>query len=332
MPDPCGALRLIGRVDDQDSTGPRFAWSGTTIQARFRASSVAVRLRGSSDYFAVTLDGAALPVLVASPCEELYPVAAGLAPGEHELVLCKRTEPLVSEAQLLGLELGRGGALLPAPPPSERRLEFIGDSITAGFGVLAPDASTPFSPATEDFTRSFAALTGQSLGAEVVALAWSGRGVCRNYADEPGDPMPLLYERTLPGRPESRWDFACWVPQAVVINLGTNDFSLDTSPPERTFIEAYCALLRRVRSVYPQAVIVCALGPMLSGSALVNARSYLAGVLEALAEEGERGISSLEFPPQSAGDGYGADGHPSAATHLRMARTLTKTLRRLLGW
>jgi lysophospholipase L1-like esterase len=322
--------RLCGRFDLDDPAGPRCAWAGSAIALRFTGTSIAVRLRGSSDFFTVTLDGAALPVLAAVPAVERFPLAAGLTDGEHELVLLKRTEPLVSEAQLLGFDLDPGARLLPPPPAPARRIEFVGDSVTAGFGILGRDETCPFSPDTEDFTRSFAALTAAALGAEPVAVAWSGRGACRNYADEPGEHMPALWERTLPARPESRWDFARWTPDVVVVNLGTNDFSVGVSPGER-FPAAYAGLVRRVHDAYARARVVCCVGPMLEGAALAEAR---AAVTRVVLDAGAAGVpaSLLEFPPQSAANGFGCDGHPSARTHRLMADQLTAAIRDTMGW
>jgi lysophospholipase L1-like esterase len=323
--------RFSGRVDFGERAGPRFAWSGTSIHARFSGRSIAVRLRGSSDYFSVLLDGAAMPTLAANPSQEVYPLGAELPPGEHEISITKRTEALVGETQFLGFELAPGARLLSPPEAPSRRIEFVGDSITAGFGNLGRDRSCPFSPDTEDFTLSYAALTARALEAEPVAVCWSGRGVCRNWQDEPGDPMPVLYDRVLPARPESRWDFSCWVPHVVVINLGTNDFS-SGSPPEREFVDTYAALLRRIRFAYPNVFVFCTLGPMLSGSGLRDARAFVPQAVDRIRDEGLTRIRVLEFPEQSAENGFGCDGHPSQLTHRLMATQLSTAVRQEQGW
>jgi hypothetical protein len=176
-----------------------------------------------------------------------------------------------------------------------------------------------------------AALTAGALDAEAVAVAWSGRGVVRNYADEPGEPMPVLYERTLPARAESRWDFSQWRADAVVVNLGTNDFSLGRSPPREDFVSAYATLLRRIGAVYPGAPVFCMIGPMLVGEQLESARAYVDEALARLRHEGAR-PQLVEVTPQTAADGYGCDWHPSAKTHRRMAAELTPVIRSAMSW
>ena len=62
--------------------------------------------------------------------------------------------------------------------------------------------------------------------------------------DAKGLTMERLYDRLLPVSAEDmRWDMASWVPQAVVINLATNDMSAgykDFSREDHTqFVMAY---------------------------------------------------------------------------------------------
>src|SRR5690606_26161583 len=99
-----------------------------------------------------------------------------------------------------------------------------------------------------------------------------------NYGDEPtscSEPMPDFIGRTLPARADSAWDFSRYQPHAVVINLGTNDLSTAVDPSEEEFVAAYVELLERVRAAYPDALILCTVGPLLSGADLAAARAYI---------------------------------------------------------
>jgi lysophospholipase L1-like esterase len=318
-------VRIVGRVDESDPAGPRFSWPGTRILARFQGTSVAIRLRDPGSRFDVYLDGQPLPVLRAQAGRERYQLAADLAPGAHELILHRRTEASFGETQLLGLDLD--GALLAPPPPAARRLEFIGDSITCGWGLEAPDRFTPASADNENHARTFAALTAAALDADAITVAWSGKGLCRNYAGDSADTIPVLHDRTLAARPQPRWDFTRFVPHAVIINLGSNDFA--GGDPGRAFGDAYQTLLRTLRAHYPDAFLLAALGPVMPEDQVRRARAYLEATIAIL---GDPRLAYLEFPHQDGSLGYGSDWHPSGATQARMATQLTAEVRRLLGW
>ncbi len=71
----------------------------------------------------------------------------------------------------------------------------------------------------------------------------------RNYNDPNitgPTPMPKLYLRTLGANEKLLWDYS-WVPDAVVINLGTNDYGTLPNPPKEVFehgISRYSLILR----------------------------------------------------------------------------------------
>jgi lysophospholipase L1-like esterase len=324
-------VRFVGRVDTSDVAGARFAWSGTGIVARFSGTELAVRMNGAQQY-TVLIDGELQPKLTTSGGADV--LASGLSDGEHEVEVYRRTEANQGESQFLGFELGAGELLAPPPAP-ERRIEIIGDSISAGYGNEGADMSCPFSPDTENHYLTYGAIAARNVDAELVTVAWSGKGVVCNYGDDATsctDPMPLYYGRTLPNRADSAWDFSRYQPQAVVINLGTNDMSTTSDPSEQEFTGAYIDLLTRVRTAYPEALILCTVGPLLNGADLTAARAYIAAAVQQRVSAGDDAVQMFELAPTNASDGYGCDYHPSLRTHEIMAEVLTTTLQAELGW
>ncbi len=319
-------VRFVGRFDDADPAGPRFAWPGSAIETRVSGGSLDVRLRDSgTNEFQVVLDGAPLGVIATSPGRERYTLG-GLGDGEHEVTLYKRTEARLGEVQFLGFIPGPGAHLLPVPPPPSRHIEFIGDSITAGYGNEGPNPMCPFTPSTENEYMAFGALTARALGADHVTIAWSGKTV---------EQMAEIWDRTLPDHVDSRWSFRDWIPDAVVVNLGTNDFSF--RDPGKSFVASYVGFLDRVRARYPTAFLFCTLGPMLADTYppgawnLSHARAYIAAAVEAERSKGETRIAFVEFPvqePMTAGCHF----HPNLTTHRTMADQLTVAIRSKLGW
>jgi lysophospholipase L1-like esterase len=309
--------------------GPRFAWSGSGMLARFSGTSVGVRLTGAQQY-TVLIDGALQPKLTSTG--DLDPLASDLALGEHTVEVYRRTEANQGEAQFLGFDFGAGQLLAP-PPAAEHRIEIIGDSISAGYG---DEGTLPcgFSPDTENHYVTYGAIAARNLDADLVTVAWSGKGVVCNYGDDAAactDPMPIYYDRILPDRADSVWSFASYQPQAVVINLGTNDFSTTVDPASADFETAYAALLERVRAAYPDAFILCTVGPLLGGADLTTARAAISGGVAAFEAAGGSNVRAWEMNVTN-GEPPGCDYHPNLATHQAMADALTAELQAELGW
>jgi len=325
------ALRYVGRWDTRDAGGPRAAWAGSSLQAKFQGTGVNVLFKFSgNDQWQVLIDGQPTSVIVADPAKTVYPAATGLPDKEHTIELFKRTEPLVGTTQFMGLQLGKG-KLLPLPARPKRRIEIVGDSITCGYGNESASQNEKFEPKTENNYQAYGAVAARALNAEYVAVAWSGKWLFGNNA------IPLLYDLALPNDPASKWDFATWTADAVVVNLGTNDFG-PKNPTEKEWVDAYREFIKRVRTHYPQCHVFLAVGSMMSDGyppgrkALSTLRGYNQGIVEALKKEGDKKVHYVEFEPQDQKNGIGGDWHPSVKTHKLMADVLAAAIKKELGW
>lgn len=324
-------LHWVGRVDQSDPADVRCAWSGCGVIARFQGTGVSVEL-GDRQQYTVVVDGFLTPKLSASPGTNV--VADDLGAGTHVLELYRRTEANQGESHFLGFDFG-SGALLAPPPAPDRRLEVIGDSITCGYGNEGADQYCGFSADTENHYLTYGAIAARNLGAELSTIAWSGKGVVCNYGDDANscvDPLPIYYDRTLPDREDSVWDFGSFQVDAVVVNLGTNDFSTDDDPSQAEFESAYEALLEAIRAAHPNAFILATIGPLLSGDDLTAVRGYIENAVTNRNHAGDDRILAFELNPTEGSEGYGCDWHPSLATHERMAEELTAELGTTLGW
>jgi lysophospholipase L1-like esterase len=336
---------LVGRFDVRDPAGPRFSWSGTQIRAAFSGTGLVVKLKDSGQsQFDVAIDGAK-PTLLVPGASDSHEVATGLAPGEHTVVITKRTEPTFGTTQFLGFE-PKDGALVPTPAPGGKLIEMVGDSITAGYGILgfepcknAQNQDNSFSPETESETEAWGALAATELGARHHAVAWSGIGVYRDNNGDQADPMPVRYDRALGEDGASTWDHSKAHPDLVVVNLGTNDFA--TGDPGVPFQTAYVAFLKSIRDKHPEAFIAVATSPMLTDSypeppANEQRRTKSIAALEAIVAArktaGDAKVASLTIDEQQAADLYGCDSHPSKDTAKKMAGKLVAFAKTTLGW
>lgn len=345
-----GAPRLVGRFDRRDPAGPRFAWSASRVEARFRGAGIAVRLRAAplephtvyvdgrelvlhetGTPYSVSVDDGPTTTIDVGGGARRYVLATGLDRARvHTVVLTREAEAFAGVHQLLGFEV-EGGALLDPPATRRRRIEIVGDSITCGFGVLGLDQTCPFSADTESEPLAWGALAAKSLGALRMVTAWSGLGVLRNYAGDTTPTMPERYGRALADDETSVWAHA-FVPDAIVVALGTNDFAGGQGDPGPEFQASYTTFLATLRSVHPGAHLVAATSPMLSGGSREKLHLYLEGAVAARKAAGDARVSLLEIDEQSEEDGYGCGYHPSRTTQQKMAARLVGHLKVHLGW
>jgi lysophospholipase L1-like esterase len=325
-------VRWIGRVDLTDAQHPRFAWSGTGFVARFMGTSLAAQLNngGSATIFKAVVDGSPQPVIRAGSGQASYTLATGLGSGVHTVELYKQTEGAQGNAQLMGLTVGGGGGLMTPPEPPSRFLEIVGDSITCGYGTLGKLADSDCFP-TESHWDTYGAVAARALGAELSTVATSGQGAYRNYGGDMMNTMPMVYDRTLTNAATPTWDFRV-MPQAVMINLGTNDISNGKGDPGTPFRDAYLGLVQNIRSKYPQALIVCLIGPLLSGSELDTIRAHISAVVAARRTAGDTNIEFFDQIAAQTSEKAACQYHPNPAENQLMADLLAAELRTRLHW
>lgn len=345
------AVRYVGRFDFADRDAPRMTFPATTIETSFEAKAIDLRLdesapgtsATSTQFYEVRIDDQAPVKLETCPGQEVYPLARDLAAGSHVVRVSKRTEGSVGSAGFLGFRIPEGASVaLPEAP--ERRLEVVGDSITCGYGNEVstgdPD-SFKFTSTNENALLAYGAVAAGQLGADYVAVAASGRGMARNYSGGGALTAPEFYELSGPDASAPEWDHTSYSPDVIVVNLGTNDFSIGLSEEELTtmregFRGAYGEFLTRLRELHPDASLIAAVGPMISDyypegyEAWTSIRADVQEVVDGLVEDGDSKVYYLEFSPQSSP--YGEDWHPTVATHAAMANALAALIEEKLGW
>jgi len=323
-------LHYMGRWDMSNASSPMCAWSGSAIAIRFHGTAINAQLILGRNRFEVVVDGVPTKVLVGSVDKTVYSLASGLSDADHTVQLFKDTEANVGTASFQGFQLSQGGVIMPYPVPTHR-IEVIGDSISCGYGNEASGKTEHFSPATENAYWSYGAVAARAFGADYTCIAWSGKKLW------PDNTIVALYDRVLPAQPDSLWKYAPPKPDAVLINLCTNDFGRG-DPEEEGWVKAYHAFIDQVRKNYPDATIYLALGSMMSDwpaerHPLTTARGYIQRVVTECNSAGDNKVHFLEFATQNeAINGLGADWHPSVKTDQVMAQTFIDALKKDLGW
>ncbi|HWA72145.1 MAG TPA: hypothetical protein VG937_07425 [Polyangiaceae bacterium] len=132
-----------GRISNVDGKPPRFSAPAVTISARFKGVSAAMTVfdnAASANYFDAIIDNDFANAKKVKPADagptELF---TDLPYGEHEIKVVKRTEASTGSVDFKSFTFG--GEILEALERPSRRIEIIGDSISAGSGNEAANGS-----------------------------------------------------------------------------------------------------------------------------------------------------------------------------------------------
>lgn len=329
-------LRYVGRCCTPHNEYLRYSYPGFQIHALFQGTSVKFKMKPNSGYYMVELDNRE-PYKVHCPeSDSVLTIAQNLAPSTHRLTVTFATEGLKHLPQFHGMILDEGCTLPQAPQLPTRKIEFIGNSITCGFGIEGTHGKEKFRYDTQNQFYTYAAIASRRLQAQCFVVARSGIGVYRNCGGKVlGDKgiMPDVYPYTLFGTTGQLWDFSRYTPQVVCVNLGTND---TTNPGYRTELlyKGYKRFYNTLRSHYPQAKIVLLTGSMLRAGSqrLTDLCAVIERIKQEAAQAGDKEVYSLNFTPEDGSLGYGSAYHPSMARQAKMADELTDFLKNIMGW
>ena len=336
-------ITYIGRTLVKDGE-VSFDWTGVYLKARFQGTYLEMKVSDTgNNYYNVWLDspmdadpdkvirthGTDTTIVLFSK-EEIkarFGKDKKALKEPHQVILQKRTEGFQGITTFR--EFTSDGIFLQADKPSDRVMEFIGDSYTCGYGTEASNKDR-FSPETENQNLTYACKAARYFGADQIIIAHSGMGVARNYNGNNKDAfMPDLYLRTYDGVPEPAWNANDFTPKPsiTVIYLGTNDFSTGMQPAERVFVKNYITLLKEIKEYYGESHPILCVAPKHDPIQ----ETYIRKAIDS------GGLSDVHFLALSysvhdhTGD-MGADGHPNGSGHTKLAYTVIPVISTIMGW
>lgn len=317
-------------------TGAEFDFDGTSLSAELTTDWVNDESwkENFQPYIAVLVNGKLSKRFAVSEGTAQYELYRSEKAEKVRIRLVKLSENAFSKVGVLSFSAD--GKLTATKPCSERRIEFVGDSITCGFGIEGKSVCDNFRTSTENPLINYASLTANEFGAEYQLTSWTAIGVYSNSVKdesvtEPDNAwtMPVIYDYTdkavdgMLGNEPEKWDFSRFAPQLIVVNLGTNDKDFTRDIPERTaaFEDRYREFIAHIREKNPQAHIICSLGAM--------GQELCPQIENAVKTLGDEGITSMRFDVQLEEDGIGSEMHPNSVTHRKMADKLIAEIKRL---
>jgi hypothetical protein len=239
------------------------------------------------------------------------------------------------------------------------KLEFIGDSITSGEGTIGAKKEWDWISMFFSSVHDYATLVSDACDAECHILSQSGWGTLTGWDNDPRHALPLYYEKVCGVLKGARnealgagadYDFSSWQPDAVVINLGTNDMSAFEQPEWRDettgqtfkqhrnddgsfvkedaqrFEQAVIDFLYKLRKYHPDAHLVWTYGMI--GAPMINLIGHAIHTYSAKSEDTNVAFVLL---PDTTAETVGSREHPGKKSHEAAAGVLTSYLKAYLA-
>lgn len=289
--------------------------SGIAFTA-YMEGDVSIIMNNTGDcYFTLYIDGVRNTKRIEVPVGQRNEVklTTFLEGGVHTIQLLKQTEESKSLCTLISVKFT--GSFEAPPAKSEKLVEIIGDSISAGMANLCANGVEDAGNAVhEDATLTYGFLTAQKLNAEARIIARSGIGIVKGgttynmddyfFAESYNRDISIRYE---PDR----------VPDLLIINLGTNDGGHGVTADQLK--DKVPALIRQIRQLYGKDVpIVWVHAMMWEGM-----WSAIEPILDKEFGGEDGGIYYFEAPTNRDG---GAN-HPTVSAHKETSELLSQFIK-----
>ncbi len=316
--------------------------SASGFEVRFKGESVTTRLyatnytNGSTrPYVVIVVDEDfenMRRVALTAQYTDLVLVEGILDDAIHKVTLYKSTESTDSH---IGVEkISTTGEFIQDIDLKERKIEFIAASSSTGYGDLAASSSVTKTSENSDCMQAFSGITARMLNADFSIYAASGWGVKASSWTNSGENLFDAYKK-YDFRGEGKevpYVYSSFIPDVIVINLGTNDYSyINAGSTEAIkhqrlidFKEQYSAFLEFLHDIYPNCHIVILHGVMNEAKEITESTIQ---IYEGLKNKIEN-LSIIKIN----GDGKGSNSHPSLASHQNIAEKLVAHIKEQVGW
>jgi hypothetical protein len=327
-------IEYSGRIDFTNVNAPRFSYSGVSIRTCFKGTSVSVILNDErgENYYNIILDKTEISRIQPQTGQQTYQLAENLDDTLHQIEIFRLTEEMFGKTSFLGFVMDEADSLVAINDIREPLIEYIGNSITCGYGNEGVNGGT-FGASTENHYMTYAAITSRSFNARHLAVCKSGIGIYRNYdgpAEGSPDCMPNFYNRIYLYNAVPKYSFA-ETPDLVCINLGTNDFST-IGGDSALYVGKYLNFIDSIQNHYSQPDIICLVGSMLGGDNLERVRRYVQFVADSANNRGKGNVYFFEMSEQTGDLGIAIDYHPTIAQHMKNSRELIQFISELKEW
>ncbi|MCR4791404.1 MAG: GDSL family lipase [Lachnospiraceae bacterium] len=346
-------VHILGRTEPEEGD-LELIWTGSGVEFEMNCSELGVVLEaGESVYMpwiSLVLDGYWLAHIPVQQGENKYMLLRNMDPGvTHTVRIVKDFQASVDDPGCF-LRLKKivyeGG--IRKPEPRKYKFEFIGDSITSGEGVLGAHEEMDWISPYFSAVKNYAVMTADAMNADFRLISQSGWGVTAGWDNNPNNTLPLIYDSVHAKRGITDYDHSSWEPDAVVVNLGTNDGGAFDNPaftdpltgvtykynklPDGKYDPAdlekiangMFEFMNHIREVHPASHILWVYGML--GDVMMNTVTV---AVSQFWTENDTNAGYLQLPDTN-GEAFGSRGHPGELSHRAASEKIVERLREVL--
>ena len=320
-------------------------WGGSALEINVRGREVYACL--SADYegmelwVAVEINGAPVSRFVVEKEKRNYCLARNLNPQKENLItIIRDTQPLNEDSKsafYVHSILADDNAEFCPIKPRAFTMEFIGDSLTAGEGLVGGADEMDWISLWMSASQTYAVRLAKKMNADWYTMGKSGWGLCWSWDYNRNCCMPPHYEKICSVLPDElskslgaheSWDFEGGRgSDYVIIALGTNDESgmsfNGAQPTQAQMDEIVCEVqkfLKLVRSHNPHAKIIWVWGLL---KLHLVPELIQKGIVEYKAQTSDKDVYTVELESidelEKLPEEKGSRGPPGAKTHQAAA-------------
>ncbi len=352
-------LKVHGRISDKEVGGIPLFWSASCLEMNVTGSELYLEYEHTSGYFEsyirIEVDGFDFMRFM-------------LEDGKHKVHILRRfnknliknvrifREDQASPNKVLLTAIETDGTLVPVNE-NKLKIEFIGDSVTAGEGLCCTPEMNVWTPAVFSNRGNYVLLTAKNLDADWSVVAKSGWGIhCEGWSNNINCNIPAYYEFVASTDKSKDIEFLGGTDiysfknhaDVTVVNLGSNDcfafnakqsfidengiahkLSLDENGnPNKDDIkmlydEIY-AFLTKIHQYNPDTKIVWCYGMLTD---LLN--ETIISAVNSYKSDTKKTVLTLELPKFSK-EFHGSRMHPGVVPHKTYSDVITKAIKEIL--